>query len=204
MTADQSNKKKGTSAPLILGGIAAAGIFIGLVMINRPQLPSESRTQDASQKSASEAPKPPSAATEPVTAARSTSPGFAAVKAKIEEVQKQGCTHFLHKPVGVKGTTAWMPRLKGEDDSPCLRIIAAGSPDKALSVSIWLSETNKIKEAEDSPPAPLLDYIYCAETEGLYSVNVLSPTDERYTFAAVDCPRPLSLKLLEEKKAARP
>jgi hypothetical protein len=126
-------------------------------------------------------------------------PGITEVQAVMTDYRAKGCNNVLHPPVGVKGTVAWAPTFPDEQERACLVVIAAtGDPSKSLTVSIRTPQGEKI---QDDVPVPIMDYIYCAEMPGSHSVNVRSATNERYTFAAMDCPFAVAQDLLKQKQA---
>ncbi len=127
----------------------------------------------------------------------SVSPGKEDVLAVMEKYRLKGCTNVLHPAVKVKGTVAWAPAFPDDYDKACLLVIAAtGDPAKGLVVVIRKPDGDKV---EDRSPVPIVEYIYCAESAGRHSVNVHSPTNEVYTFAAIDCPKAIADELLKQK-----
>lgn len=128
--------------------------------------------------------------------ASDNSPGYNEMKAKMQELATAGCTNVLHPPVVVKGTVAWTPRFPDEKDSACLVLLGeTGDPDKILTGMVHTPTDRKI----DAPNTGAdFEFVYCADAPGLYPINVTSPTNERYTFAAVDCPRDIAFKRISD------
>ena len=129
-------------------------------------------------------------------------PGYAELIAKMKEVAALGCTNVLHKPVVVRGTVAWSPNFPDGKDGACLNLLAA-TGDASRSLTGWVRSPSG-KKSYSSNPGPVLDYVYCAEETGHHSVNVISHSNETYTFAAVDCPHNVALMRLGSGSTDRP
>ena len=192
------NQESKTNRSVVIGVIVVAAIIGVLLLIssNQTQDPSSSRNQSDMASNSPDEVKAPAA---PPPA---KPPGFDEVETRVAEVLAEGCKHVLQKPGGVKGTTAWTPQFMEGDDAPCLNVIAAsGDPQKPLHISIRKPTGEKV---EDKTLVEMVDFVYCADMGGPHSVNVFSPSNDRYTFAAVDCPRDLALKRLAEKADKQP
>ncbi len=148
-------------------------------------------------------PSPAAAGPRAISAAVSdSSPGYKELKERMAALAARGCSHVLHPPVAVKGTVAWRPRFPDEKNGACLDLLAAtGDPNKILKA---LVRTPSEETVWAPHPGPIMDFLYCAKEPGPHSINVISPTNENYTFAAIDCPHDVSLARLKEDKAAPP
>ena len=193
------NQESKSNRSIVIGVIVFAAIVGVLLLFSSKQQEDSFSNADQSELDPDgpdelEAPAP---APPPAPAAPPSRPGFAEVEKRVAEVLSGGCKNVLQKPTGVKGTTVWTPTFMEGDDAACLNVIAAsGDPEKPLHISIRKPTGEKI---EDSTPVQMVDFVYCADMGGPHSVNIFSPSNERYTFAAVDCPRELALKRLAEK-----
>ncbi len=114
------------------------------------------------------------------------------VKNIMAELKTLGCKNTLHEPVGVTGTTVWSPQFV-EDNTDCLVLISAGTPEQSFTVFVKKPSGDEVKSKS---PTSIVKYFFCADSPGVHSISVTCQTDCDYTFAAMDCPLDIAKKLM--------
>lgn len=189
-----------SSRLLKMGLIGSAFVLlaVGYVLYGTPaSVPAPIPKPPESMPSAGPKDSPPQGIPRPASDAESDdSPGYNEMTAKLRELAALGCTNVLHPPVIVKGTVAWTPKFPEEKNGACLVLLGeTGDPRKILTGLIQTPTNEKI----DAPASgSSFEFVYCANAPGPHPINVTSPTNENYTFAAVDCPLDVSRKRIEE------